>query len=94
MMSDQVEVPVSRTSEEIRVWLVERIAMDLHVPASTVDVHRQFGELGVPSIEAACLSGDLSRWLGRNVNPLVLWDYPSIEQLARYLSGETTAPNS
>jgi acyl carrier protein len=37
-------------------------------------------------LQAVSLSGDLETWLSREISPTVVWDYPTVEQLARYLS--------
>jgi acyl carrier protein len=86
MVSEKIAVPP--TVDDIRAWLVERVSEELRVPASSIDIHARFSALGLPSIEAASLTGDLSRWLGLKLSPLMLWDYPTIDRLARHLAGE------
>ena len=59
----------------IRDWLNERMT-------------RVKGELD--SGEAVTVALELEEWLGRPVNPTLLWDYPSADLLARYLASGTS----
>jgi acyl carrier protein len=53
---------------------------------SSIDVQQTFDNYGLDSLQAVSLSGDLETWLSREISPTVVWDYPTVEQLARYLS--------
>jgi acyl carrier protein len=75
------------TAAEIETWLVRAIAKSLHIDAKHVDPKRPFAELGIDSVAAVELSGDLEEWLGRKVSPTVVWDYPTITSLAAHLAG-------
>ena len=44
-------------------------------------------DLGVGSRDAVVLSGELSEVLGRTVSPVEFWQHPTIDALARFLSG-------
>ena len=44
-------------------------------------------DLGVGSRDAVVLSGELSELLGRPVSPVEFWQYPTINALARFLTG-------
>jgi len=39
-------------------------------------------------VQVARLSGDLEAWLGRELSPSLIYDYPTIESLARHLAEE------
>jgi acyl carrier protein len=75
-----------RSASEIEAWLVRALARSLRVEAREVDPHRPFPELGMDSIAAVELSGDLELWLARKVPPTVVWDYPTIALLAAHLA--------
>ena len=77
---------MARTTREIEAWLVRAIARSLRVDEREIDVQQPFAELGMDSIAAVELSGDLERWLGRRVAPTIVWDYPSIARLAAHLA--------
>lgn len=75
-----------RSAAEIERWLVRASARSLRVEERDIDPHRPFPELGMDSIAAVELSGDLELWLGRKVAPTVIWDYPTIALLAAHLA--------
>src|SRR2546423_13861907 len=74
------------TEEAIRTWLVENIASVVNMDPGQIDVHQTFDNYGLDSLQAVSLSGDLENWLSTEISPTVVWDYPTVEQLARYLS--------
>jgi acyl carrier protein len=74
------------TALQIETWLVRAIARSLRVGPHEIDPARRFVELGIDSVAAVELSGDLEAWLGREVAPTVVWDYPTIALLAAHLA--------
>jgi acyl carrier protein len=76
--------------EAIETWLINRIASILELDPNQIDVRESFTSFALDSRTAVSLSGDLEKWLGRRLSPTLVWDYPSIEQLAQYLSDPTT----
>ncbi len=71
--------------QEIIEWLVIHIAERAQIDARFVDIYAPFVQFGLNSLEAVGLSGDLGQWLGRSLSPTLIYDYPSINSLARYL---------
>jgi acyl carrier protein len=51
-----------------------------------VDLSQPFASFGLDSARALVLVADLETWLGRRVPPIVLWNYPTVEVLARHLA--------
>lgn len=74
------------TKLEIQEWLVSYIAKSLELNAEDVDVTRSFDRYGLDSAVAIELTGDLSTWLGVNLDPMLLYDYPTIEALVQHLA--------
>jgi acyl transferase domain-containing protein/NADPH:quinone reductase-like Zn-dependent oxidoreductase/acyl carrier protein/SAM-dependent methyltransferase len=72
--------------------IVEALAARLGIDAIEVDTRERFSAYGLDSLRAAALIGDLSAAFGRQLPPTVVWDYPTIDALARYLNGEAPAP--
>ncbi len=79
--------------EEIRAWLVGRIADRLGVPVSEIDPRLPLDDFGLSSRELVVLSGELQDRFSCSLSPTVLWEFPTIEKLARHLS-QPTAPAS
>jgi acyl carrier protein len=74
------------TEESIRNWLITNIASVVNMEPASIDVRQTFDNYGLDSLQAVSLSGDLEIWLNREISPTVVWDYPTVEQLARHLS--------
>lgn len=72
---------------EIIGWLVDRLARESGIAADEIDLAQPFASFGVDSARALLLVGDLETWLGRRLPPIVLWNYPTVEALARHLAG-------
>jgi acyl carrier protein len=81
---------VSRQSyDDIRGWLVETIAGELNVPAQKIGTEEEFTNLGLGSRQAILITGDLETFLNCDeLDPSLLWDYPTIDKLARHLASQ------
>jgi len=75
-----------RTPEEVEEWFLSYLAEALQTPADRIDVKAPFEVLGLDSVTAVGMSGDLEAWLGFSVDPIVVFDYPTIESLAKHLA--------
>ena len=89
--AEKAPVP-ARTKAEIEAWLVEQLSKRLKVPAKQINRKEPFARYGLDSVQAIGLAGDLEAWLGRPLSPTLAYDYPNIEALAAYLSGEEASP--
>ncbi len=74
------------TEQAVQEWLVANLAERLQLNPTEIDVKTPFPQFGLGSQEGAALQGDLERWLGRELSPTLIWDYPSIEQVARHVT--------
>jgi phthiocerol/phenolphthiocerol synthesis type-I polyketide synthase C len=71
---------------EIERWLVWRIAAQLGIESSAVDIRRPFTYYGLSSLQAVNLATELEAWLGRPLSPTLAYDYPNIEKLSQHLA--------
>src|SRR6478752_5319496 len=71
----------------IRNWLTDYLVTNIGCSPDDVDVDASMNDLGVGSRDAVVLSGELSEVLGRTVSPVEFWQHPTIDALARFLSG-------
>src|SRR6266567_2959329 len=91
----QERVPEQKQTEDaVQSWLVAKLAEYLKIKASDIDIHEPFANYGLESMGAVGLSGDLEVWLEREFPPTLLYDYPSIERLTRYLVVSQHASNA
>jgi acyl carrier protein len=83
-----VAVKVPPTEETVQHWLSLNLAVLAEVDVSAIDIRLPFADYGLDSVQVARLSGDLEAWLGRELSPSLIYDYPTIESLARHLAEE------
>ena len=79
----------SKTSfdtSEIQDWIVSYIAELLEVEPELVDPTISFDRYGLDSSAAYALTGDLEDWLGQEIDPTAIYDYPTVEALSEHLS--------
>ncbi|MFD7845659.1 acyl carrier protein [Nocardia sp. NPDC059764] len=72
--------------QEIRSWFIDTIAEMLDVRPAEIDIAVPFAELGLTSLQGVRMASELSEWLGVRVPVGVVFDYPTIELMAHYLS--------
>jgi len=82
------------TGEEIQAWLVFRVSVLMGVDALHLDPREPFASYGLDSVQAVSLAGDLERWLGKRFPPTLLFEYPTIESVARHLGETGTSSDS
>lgn len=70
---------------EIRNWLIDRLARQLHCAADAVDPREPFTRYGLSSIDAMQLAGDLENYLDLRLPPTLVYDCPTIDALAARL---------
>jgi acyl-CoA synthetase (AMP-forming)/AMP-acid ligase II/acyl carrier protein len=77
------------TAPEIETWITANLALFLKIPIDEIDLSEPFSHYGLDSSIAVSLADELSNWLGRELDPTLFWEYPSIEALAQHL-GQTS----
>jgi acyl carrier protein len=70
---------------EIQSWLVSYTAEILEIAPEKVNAKIGFDEYGMDSAMIVGIVGDLSDWIGRNLDASLTFDYPTIESLAKHL---------
>jgi len=80
--------PIAKT---IKVWLVEWMAKELEMPADEINTSQSLLDYSLSSMTAMMLVGSLEDWLGLEIVPTLVWDYPTIDDLVDYLAQEVMA---
>ena len=78
-----------RTSEEIQEWLIDYLARVLERSPDEIDVTVPFDDFSLDSATAIGMTGELEDWLGKHVDPTLVYDYPTIEQFSQCLADES-----
>ncbi|MBP2632102.1 MAG: amino acid adenylation domain protein, partial [Firmicutes bacterium] len=81
---------LTRTSQEIQNWLVSQMADRLKIAEDKIDICEPLSIYGLDSAEAVIITGEMGEWLGQDVSPTIVWDYPTIDSITRFL---TSVPN-
>jgi acyl carrier protein len=79
MMQEAIE-------QQISVWLQSYLADLLCVRMDEIDLRAPFARLGLDSSAGIAMTGTLSEWLSQEVDPTVVYDYPTIAQLSAALA--------
>jgi acyl carrier protein len=78
-----------RTAEEIQQWLINYLARSLERSPDEIDVTVPFDDFALDSATAIGMTGELEDWLGKHVDPTLVYDYPTIEQFSQCLADES-----
>ncbi len=76
------------TTAEIQTWLVSYLTELLEIEPDEVDVTIPFDRYGLDSSAAVGMTGDLEEWLEYELDPTLIYDYPTIKALAEHLLEE------
>ena len=71
-------------------WLAGRVADHTERPVRDVDPHLPLAELGIESVSAVSLCGEIEDRWDLELDPTVVFDYPTIAELAVFVVAETT----
>ena len=78
--------------DAIRNWLVDYLVTNIGCSPDEIDLDAPLSDLAVGSSDAVVLTGELSELLGRTVSPVEFWQYPTINTLAKFLTGGEVEP--
>lgn len=74
------------TAGEIESWLVARLSQLLGIEPARIETSRPLTRYGLDSIVAIELTADLEEWLQQAVPNSLLWDEPTIKDIAAFLA--------
>ncbi|MFO0728212.1 MAG: acyl carrier protein [Myxococcota bacterium] len=71
---------------EIRQWLIDYLCDLLALRPEEIDVSDPVSAYGLDSSGALGIVGDLEQWLGFKLEDTLVYNYPTVEALARKLA--------
>lgn len=86
--------PESPSEAAIRDRCVEYLAVTLGLSNEEIEPDVNFARLGLDSANSVYLIVELEEWLGIELTSEVIFEYPSIAELARHLARRATGENS
>lgn len=88
IQADTNDVNELPTAAEIQAWIVSYLAELLEIAPNQVKVTIPFDQYGLDSSAAVGMTGDLEDWVGRTIDPTLLYDYPTVKDLSQHLAEE------
>jgi acyl carrier protein len=86
-------VPENPSESDIREWCADYLARTLGLPQAELDPDAKFSRLGLDSANSVYLIVELEDWLGLELTPELIFEHPTIAELARYLVGRAASGN-
>lgn len=74
------------TFENVQAWLVARLAALLETKPDAITPAATFTDLGLSSVRAVELAAELEDHLGRELPATLVYDYPTVSAVARYVA--------
>jgi acyl carrier protein len=74
---------------EIQAWVVDFLVNEIEVDSAVVGTDVPFSHFGLSSASAVFLIGSLEDYLGRELDPTLPYDYPTIRALSDHLAATT-----
>ncbi|MFN6516221.1 MAG: acyl carrier protein [Nostoc sp. CreGUA01] len=74
------------TAAKVKEWLISYLSELVEISPDKIDVKNSFERYGLDSSAAMVLTGDLGDWLGKDLEPTLVYDYPTIAGLAEHLA--------
>ena len=85
--------PDNASEATIRDWCVQYLARTLDLSLAEIELDVKFARLGLDSANSVYLIVELEEWLGLELTPDLLFEHPTISDLARYLGGRAAGEN-
>jgi acyl carrier protein len=85
------ELYVNTTRRPIQRWLTTRLGSYLAVPETTIDPSLPLAEMGVDSVHAISLVGDVEAHFDIDVDPTLVFDYPTVSHIAEFITTAVAA---
>jgi len=67
-------------------WLIEYLSELLELRPEEIESDVPLAAYGLDSSGAVGMIGDLGAWLGRDLDPALLYSYPTVSAIANHLS--------
>ncbi|MGW2957754.1 acyl carrier protein [Streptomyces sp. NPDC001220] len=87
-MTEATAPSATASPEAIRTWLLDRVAYYVECAPADIDEGAQLTEMGLDSVYALNLCGDVEDHYGLVVEPTMAWDHPTVEAITAYLAAE------
>lgn len=73
------------TESEISDWCIAYMKRIVADPSTVIASDATFAQMGLDSATSAYFIVELEEWLGNELEPELVFEYPTITELARYI---------
>ena len=78
--------PPNVTESDIRDWCIAHLRETVDNPSIAIGPDASFAELGLDSATSAYFIVELEEWLGAELTPELVFEYPTISALAHFIT--------
>src|SRR5580693_5647399 len=89
--AEEAPVGEGRGAGEIAARIVSELSRELGLSPTEIDTSLPFAHYGLDSVRAIRLTAALEAWLGRELSPIVAYEYPTIDLLSEQLAKDAPA---
>ena len=75
-----------KTQEEVQAWIVDWLKSNADISTDSIELDKPFADYHLDSLTSVELSYDLEEWSGKELSVTTVWNYPTINKMAEYLS--------
>ena len=75
----------SWTKQDISDFFKLKIAEEMQMDIKEIDIHKNFAQFRLDSINSLFILEQLENYLGVSINPLDFWNYPTIEEFSQHI---------
>ena len=86
--------PANPTKSEISDWCLAYIRRTIDDPTIAVGTDIGFAQMGLNSATSAYFIVELEEWLGTELEPELVFEYPTIADLTRHIVGRRDGGNA
>jgi len=81
---------ISNPARSIERWVIERVAFYLDCRVRDIDPTVPLAQTGIDSASAIGLCGDVEDHWQIDADPTLVFDYPTISDIAAFIAGQLT----
>jgi acyl carrier protein len=70
----------------VAIWLCRHLSEVFDLEPQEIDMELTFARYGLDSASLIAMTGELSEWLGCNIDPAAAFDFPSVSALAQSIA--------
>ena len=86
--------PGNITESEIRDWCIATVKRTINDPSIAIDPDATFAQMGLDSATSTYFIVELEEWLDTELDTEIVFDHPTIADLARYILTRQRAGNA